>query len=258
MSSRSRISPRARTGWRSLRPGTRRTSAAWRWTWLRRSRIEAQLGVTVTEELTVSAPLRPESELPWRGTVLDDRLVSGLPLDGRNFLELALLAPGAVPSAPGSADLDPRRLRIQRERCARGQQRVPARRRLQRRSEAERCRRAGAGGCHPRVRGGHQLLRCVLRPQRRGTGQRDHAVRVEPLGRHGVPVPSERRSRRAQLLRAPRRAGAQITSGTSSAGRSEGRSQKDRTFVFSDYEGTRMRRGHDAPDHRADPGRAPG
>jgi hypothetical protein len=65
--------------------------------------IEARLGVTIAEQLRVSAPLRPESELPRRGTVVDDRLVSGLPLDGRNFLELALLAPGAVPSAPGSA-----------------------------------------------------------------------------------------------------------------------------------------------------------
>ena len=37
------------------------------------------------------------------GTVIDNRQVAGLPLDGRNFYELNLLVPGAVPAAQGSA-----------------------------------------------------------------------------------------------------------------------------------------------------------
>ena len=37
------------------------------------------------------------------GTVIENRQVTGLPLDGRNFYELTLLVPGAVPAAPGSA-----------------------------------------------------------------------------------------------------------------------------------------------------------
>ncbi len=37
------------------------------------------------------------------GTVIDNRSITGLPLDGRNFYELALLIPGATPAAPGSA-----------------------------------------------------------------------------------------------------------------------------------------------------------
>jgi hypothetical protein len=36
-------------------------------------------------------------------TIIENPLVKGLPLDGRNFYELTLLVPGAVPPAPGSA-----------------------------------------------------------------------------------------------------------------------------------------------------------
>ncbi len=36
------------------------------------------------------------------GTVIDNRQIVNLPLDGRNFLELSLLLPGAAPSAQGS------------------------------------------------------------------------------------------------------------------------------------------------------------
>src|SRR5713101_6979019 len=37
------------------------------------------------------------------GTVIENRNITGLPLDGRNFYELSLLVPGAAPPAPGSA-----------------------------------------------------------------------------------------------------------------------------------------------------------
>lgn len=37
------------------------------------------------------------------GTVIENHQVAGLPLDGRNFYELTLLVPGASPAAPGSA-----------------------------------------------------------------------------------------------------------------------------------------------------------
>ena len=47
------------------------------------------------------APLKKDS--PSLGTVIENRQVTGLPLDGRNFYELSLLVPGAVPPAQGSA-----------------------------------------------------------------------------------------------------------------------------------------------------------
>lgn len=55
-----------------------------------------QVVVTATVPLT-----RTESAAV--GGVIDARAIQGLPLDGRNFYELSLLLPGVVPAAPGSA-----------------------------------------------------------------------------------------------------------------------------------------------------------
>ncbi|MBK5290405.1 MAG: carboxypeptidase regulatory-like domain-containing protein, partial [Acidobacteriia bacterium] len=52
--------------------------------------------VTATRSL-----LKPDTAS--MGTVIDTRQIRNLPLDGRNFLELSLLAPGTVPAAQGSA-----------------------------------------------------------------------------------------------------------------------------------------------------------
>ncbi|MCC6536966.1 MAG: TonB-dependent receptor [Bryobacterales bacterium] len=57
--------------------------------------------VQTAEVTAVRGMLRPESAA--LGTTIDNRLVTGLPLDGRNFLDLSLLIPGAVPAAQGSA-----------------------------------------------------------------------------------------------------------------------------------------------------------
>ena len=57
---------------------------------------------TDTVEVTAALdPLRTESAA--LGGLIENRMINGLPLDGRNFFELSLLLPGVAPPAPGSA-----------------------------------------------------------------------------------------------------------------------------------------------------------
>jgi Carboxypeptidase regulatory-like domain len=69
--------------------------------------LEPELTVTTTAAVTTGgaeslAPLL-ETNSPAMSTLIDRDQVANLPLDGRNFLELALLAPGTVPAPQGSA-----------------------------------------------------------------------------------------------------------------------------------------------------------
>src|SRR5687768_17169258 len=56
-------------------------------------------------ELTIEEPskIKLKTDSASLGTVIENRQITGLPLDGRNFYELSLLVPGAVPPAQGSA-----------------------------------------------------------------------------------------------------------------------------------------------------------
>jgi hypothetical protein len=68
-------------------------------------RADARLEVgALTDRVEVTAPLADiRRDSPAVGTIVENRQILDMPLDGRNFLELTLLAPGAVPAAPGSA-----------------------------------------------------------------------------------------------------------------------------------------------------------
>jgi hypothetical protein len=66
--------------------------------------IALKIGSVQVDDNTIVAPLGVlKHEGASLGAVIDNRQVTGLPLDGRNFLELSLLAPGAAPAAQGSA-----------------------------------------------------------------------------------------------------------------------------------------------------------
>ena len=68
-------------------------------------REDVTLQVPGTTGNVVEVPVEPElkKDSTSLGAVIDNRQVTGLPLDGRNFYELSLLVPGAVPAAQGSA-----------------------------------------------------------------------------------------------------------------------------------------------------------
>ncbi|MFY9556069.1 MAG: TonB-dependent receptor [Blastocatellia bacterium] len=68
-------------------------------------RLDIQLEVgPISEEIVINAPeIQLRKDSPAIGTVVENRQITGLPLDGRNFLDLTLLVPGAAPAAQGSA-----------------------------------------------------------------------------------------------------------------------------------------------------------
>ncbi|HET6891564.1 MAG TPA: carboxypeptidase-like regulatory domain-containing protein, partial [Pyrinomonadaceae bacterium] len=69
-------------------------------------RVDGRLQVGEVKN-TVDNPYEPapllKKDSVSLGTVIQERQIVDLPLDGRNFYELNLLVPGAVPPAPGSA-----------------------------------------------------------------------------------------------------------------------------------------------------------
>ena len=69
-------------------------------------RVDANMdvgGPTADFPVVITEPKNIKEDSASLGTVIDTNQVNGLPLDGRNFYELTLLVPGAVPPAPGSA-----------------------------------------------------------------------------------------------------------------------------------------------------------
>nr|MBA3766231.1 TonB-dependent receptor [Acidobacteriota bacterium] len=71
---------------------------------IQRIDVTLEVGQLPVEVVTITDTLPPvKNDSAAIGTVIENRQVVGLPLDGRNFFELSLLVPGAVPAAQGSA-----------------------------------------------------------------------------------------------------------------------------------------------------------
>jgi len=71
-----------------------------------RARVDLRLEIGTVEqsvEVTTTAPLI-ETDTPSQGMVVDNRRIVQLPLNGRNFQQLAVLAPGVIAPVAGSGD----------------------------------------------------------------------------------------------------------------------------------------------------------
>lgn len=65
--------------------------------------VALQVGAASEQVLVVANSIALERDSTSVGAIVENRQLVNLPLDGRNFLELALLVPGTTPAAQGSA-----------------------------------------------------------------------------------------------------------------------------------------------------------
>ncbi len=65
--------------------------------------VTMEPGATGSVEIDFTKDVSLKKDSASLGTVIENRQIVGLPLDGRNFYELTLLVPGAAPAAQGSA-----------------------------------------------------------------------------------------------------------------------------------------------------------
>ncbi|MDX2031548.1 MAG: carboxypeptidase regulatory-like domain-containing protein [Blastocatellia bacterium] len=65
--------------------------------------VEMAVGAVTSDPDVIVATGLLRQENASIGTVIENTQITGLPLDGRNYLQLSLLVPGAAPSAQGSA-----------------------------------------------------------------------------------------------------------------------------------------------------------
>ena len=159
------------------------------------------------------------------GTLIDPAQVAGLPLDGRNFLELALLAPGTVPAPQGSASSVRGRLRVQRQRRPRGRERATCStasttwtRSWARPVSGRRSTRSTSSASRPPP----TTRPSVATPPARSTSSPGPA-RI--ASRHRLRVLPERCARQPERVRAAATSRRPTTTATSSAARSAARSR---------------------------------
>ena len=155
-----------------------------------RQRVDLEMKAgQVNETVTVSAmPTLLETETSSRSQVIGTKQIEDLPLNGRSYADLVLLAPGVRQVLPREPEHDQPRGIVQRERPAQRVQQLPARRsgqQLLRHIEPgfrERKHSAFAG-CRLRVPAGDQQLQRRVWPRVRRCDQRQHPPRHQQF--HG-------------------------------------------------------------------------
>ena len=210
----------------------------------RREDVTLQVGgpdVMVTSLDAEATPLKKESAS--LGTVIENRQVTALPLDGRNFYELGLLVPGAVPPAQGSAGS----VRGDFAFSVNGA-----------REDANNFLLDGVYNLDPKLNTfgvrpsvdairefeiSDEHLRCFVWPQSGCADQRHSRLRFEPMFTercsHFI---ATQRSMRATSSRRPIEPKPKYIR-NQFGGAIGGPIVRDRTFFFADYEGTRSREG---------------
>ena len=192
------ICPPGGTRWRPAARDSAPTSApSSRWRWTRRcASTSRSKSAPPRESVTVTdTPPALNTESGARGEVTTNEEIAEMPLDGRNFADLAYLTGGVIPKGDGGDGA------LRGQRRARRQLRLPHRRHEQ--YPAAQYRRGDQSAARRRagVQDDHLGLLRRIRPLCRRRAERGHQERDQPPARLALRVHAQRRVRRAELLR---------------------------------------------------------
>ena len=215
-------------------------------------RLALEVGAT-TQSVTIaeSAPL-VDTTTNTEGQVVGNQTMEQLPLNGRNYLQLAILTAGTVPST--NKDQSFSRLRESRHA-----ERIPARWRPERivhsrHRQSSAGRDAAVARCGGRVQGPDQQLFGRVRLVGGRGGDGSDQERHEPDSRVGVRLSAKPRHRRQRLLRAARAEAPPLVYNLFGGSLGGDPIKKNRAWLFGAYQGTQIHPVHDPDFRRADLG----
>ena len=184
-----------------------------------RAEVNFQLEVgAATSEITVSAsaPLL-ESETSSLGQVIEEKTITDLPLNGRNFIQLATLGRGHP-----AVDAHRRARQLHLQWRARGPKQLSAR--WHRQQEPDhglrqelRANHSADDRRHPGIQGPDGDVLGRVRPGGRRSSQRDDEIRHQQISRQSLRVPAQLAISMRRLTSSPRAAASRFSSRTSSA-----------------------------------------